>query len=332
MKTVILGAGALGSILGGYLAEAGSEVTLVARRPHVEAIRAAGLTIEGLSGRRVVRGLQATDDPSEVPSADLLILAVKSFHTDEALRSVLHLRGRVGMAISVQNGWGKDGELTATFGGDAVVGAATLVGGSMPEPGRVVHTNRGGTWVGEFDGRRTARVEALQDLWRRAGLPIEIRSDIQSTIWCKLNQMVPAAALSCVTRLCIHEIYLDRELAGLFVEISREVAQIAQRLNIPLVDLPGLPVKTLCTLPLEEAVDSVQARGRAMREQGMTGVRISMLQDLERGKRTEADQVLGHVVRLADEHGVALPVVRLLYRIIRGIEAMSCARPECDGR
>lgn len=274
---------------------------------------------------QVVRNVRAVVDPGEVQSADLLIMCVKSQDNRKTLASLRHLRGKVGAAISVQNGGRKDEELAESFGWEAVVGATTIVGASMPEPGSVLHTNDGGTWIGEFDGQRSARVEAIAELFRKADLPIDVCAEIRTAIWCKLNQMVPASALSCVTRLCIHQIYLERELASLFVELSREVAQVAGRLGIRLDDFGGFPVKTMCTLPFEEAVDSLVARGRAMQEQGMTQVRISTLQDLERGKRTEADQVIGYVARLGAELGVALPKLELLYRIIQGIEAVQLA-------
>jgi len=133
--------------------------------------------------------------------------------------------------------------------------------------------------------------------------------------------MVPAATLSCVTRLPLHQIYQSRALATLFVELTREVGRVAERMGVPLVDCQGIPVKTLCTLPIERAVESVLVRGRTMQERGMTQVKVSTLQDLERGKRTEADQVIGHVVRLAATHAVPIPTLSLLFRVIRGIEA-----------
>jgi 2-dehydropantoate 2-reductase len=260
-------------------------------------------------------------DPAEVSSADLLIMCVKSQDNQQALTSLRHLRGKMGAALSVQNGGRKDEELAEAFGWDAVVGATTLVGAAMPEPGHVLHTGDGSTWIGEFDGKPSERVEAIADLFRKAELPIEVRPDIRTAIWCKLNQMAPAAALSCVARLYLHQVYQDRGLAAVFVELSREIAQVAERLEVPLADFRGFAVKTVCTLPFQDAVESVVARGRAMQEQGMTGVRISTLQDLERGKATEADQVIGHVVRLGAQVGVALPKLELLYRIIQGVEA-----------
>ena len=259
-------------MIGGYAAQAGGDVTLIGRKTHVEAIRGRGLEIDGVRGRHVVRDVRAVVDPREAGSADLLILCVKSQDTPEALAALAHLWGRIGAAISVQNGGRKDEELAEAFGPEAVVGAMTLIGASMPRPGRVLHTGNGGTWIGELDGRPSARVEAIADLFRKAGLPVEVHSNIRSATWCKLNQMVPAAALSCVTRLSLHQIYLDRGLATLFVELSREVAQIAERMRIPLENFRGFAVKTVCSLPFEEAVESVMARGRAMLEQGVNSL------------------------------------------------------------
>ena len=321
MQVVIAGAGALGSILGGYFAEAGADVTLLARPAHAEAIRREGLRVEGAYGQHRIRNLRVVTETGSIEAADLLILAVKSYDSAAMLAALTHLTGRVGMALSVQNGGGKDEALIAAFGAKAVVGATTLVGGAMPEPGRVVHTNNGGTWIGELDGQSSSRIQAVADLFGQAKLPIDVRPDIQSVIWCKLNQMVPAAALSCLTRLFMHEVYLDPDLAELFVHLSREVARVAERRNIPLTDLPGFAVKSVCTLPLAEAIESVRARGRGMLAKGMTGVRISTLQDLERGKRTEIEDTIGYVVRAAGECGVSMPTVELCYQVLRGVAA-----------
>jgi len=320
VRIVIVGAGALGSVLGGYLALAGEDVTLIGRPAHVEAIRRRGLQIEGVRGPHVVRGLRAVAEGSEVEAADLLVVCVKSQDTTEALAGVAHLCGKVGMTISLQNGGRKDEQLAEVFGPEAVAGATTLVGASMPEPGRVHHTGNAGTWIGEFTGPPSPRVTQAAAAFRKAELPIEIRPDIRTVIWCKLNQMVPAATIACITRLALHEIYLAPDLAALFVELSREVAQIAERRGIPLDDFPGFAVRTVCTAPFEGAVQSVIARGQTLVERGMTQVRISTLQDLERGKPTEAEETIGYVIRLGRELGIPMPKVEMLYRIIRAIE------------
>lgn len=331
MRVVIAGAGALGSLLGGRLAEAGAEVTLLCRPAHAEAIRRQGLRIEGVREERVVRGLRAVSDPGAVEAADLLILAAKSYDGPALLASLGRLRGRVGVAFSVQNGGGKEEALAAALGPEAVAGAATMVGAAMPGPGRVRCTGEGVTWIGELDGRPSERLERVAALYRTAGLRVEVRSDIRAVIWCKLHQFVPAAALSCLTRLHLHEIYLDPDLARLFVELSREVAKVAAHRAVPLLDLPGSWVRSVCCLPFAEAVESVRERGRAMQARGTTGVRISTLQDLDRGRRTELEETIGYVVRLAGEGGVELPRLDLCYRILRALGIEQGARGAGSG-
>jgi 2-dehydropantoate 2-reductase len=322
LKTVIVGAGALGSVLGGHFALAGADVTLLARKAHAEAIQKQGLRMGGLRGEQVIRNLRAVSDAAELTAADFLILSVKSYDTHETLASLGHLRSRVGAAISVQNGGGQDEALAAALGPGAVVGATTIIPASMPEPGRVLHGGDGGTWIGELDGRRSDRVEAIVTLFRTAGLRIEIVPDIRSAVWAKLNQMVPAATLSYLTRLPLYQVYLNPTLAEFFVVLSREIARVAERVGITLRDFQGFPVKTLCSQPFADAVESVIARGRAMQERGMTEVKISTLQDLERGRRTEAAQVIGYVAELARTHGVPMPTLDLMYRVIQGNEAV----------
>ena len=116
MRTVIVGAGGLGSVVGGYLAMAGYPVTLVGRAAHVEAIRNNGLEILGLDGRHLIKEVQATDDPRAVTAADLLILCVKTYDSDEALKGTAHLSGRVRCALSLKNGVLKDKTLGVFFG------------------------------------------------------------------------------------------------------------------------------------------------------------------------------------------------------------------------
>jgi 2-dehydropantoate 2-reductase len=327
MRVVILGAGALGSVIGAALREGGADVTLIGRTPHVEAVRTRGLTVEGLSGRRTVGGLQAEDDASAVRSGDVLVLATKSYDTRAALAAAAHLRGHIGAVLSLQNGGGKDEELIEAFGRGAVVGAVSLVGGEMAAPGVVRHTNNGGNWLGELDGGGSARVAAIATCLEAGGLPVQAVADIRSTTWCKLNQMVPAALLSCLTRLPMHALYMEDGLARLFVSVSREVAAIAPHVGVALEDYPGFAVKTVCTAPFEAAVESVKTRGRGMLEKRMTGVKVSTLQDLERGKRTEAEHIIGYTSRLAARHRVAAPILDLLYGVLRGMEAARAAAP-----
>ncbi len=319
VRTVIVGAGGLGSVVGGYLAKAGYPVTLVGRSAHVTAIREHGLEILALDGRHVITELQATDDARTVAAADLLMLCVKTYHSDDALRGTAHLSGRIRCALSLQNGVLKDKVLGGVFGPESVIGATTMIGATLAGAGRAHYTAPGITYVGEFDGRDSERVRTVEEMFRKAGLRVQVAPDIRSAVWCKLNTILPSAGLSVLTRLEFHRILKARTLATLFVELTRECAQLAKAQGIPLGDFPGFEVKRLCEAPLLDAVASVQEDGRKMEEAGMTSVKISMLQDVERMKRTEVEEILGYVVREAARMQIPVPKIDLVYRLVKGV-------------
>lgn len=306
-------------MVGGYLAKAGYPVTLIARPAHAEAIRESGLAIRALDGRHLIREVQATDNPKTVTAADLLILTVKTYDTDEALKGVAHLSGRVRCALSLQNGVLKDRALGAVFGPESVIGAATMIGATLTGPGKVHYTAPSTTYVGEFDRRETDRVRAVAEMFDKAGLRIEAAADIRSVTWCKLNHILPSAALSVLTRLEFHRVLKDRALAALFVELTRECAQLAEAQGVPLDDFPGFEVKTVCEEPLEQAIKFVREYGQKIEAAGMTQVKISMLQDVERGKRTEVEEIIGYVVREAARLQIPVPKIELVYRLVKGV-------------
>jgi 2-dehydropantoate 2-reductase len=254
-----------------------------------------------------------------VTAADLLLLTVKTYDTDEALKGVAHLSGRVRCALSLQNGVLKDRALGAVFGPESVIGAATMIGATLTGPGKVHYTAPSTTYVGEFDRRETDRVRAVAEMFDKAGLRIQAAADIRSVTWCKLIHILPSASLSVLTRLEFHRVLKDRTLAALFVELTRECAQLAKAQGIPLNDFPGFEVKTVCEEPLEQAIAFVREYGKKIEAAGMTHVKISMLQDVERGKRTEVEEIIGYVVREAARLQIPVPKIELVYRLVKGV-------------
>ena len=320
MRTVIVGAGGLGGVFAGMLAAAGAEVTLIARPSQADAIRRDGISITGAAERLGVR-LRVTADAAEVLEADLFVLAVKGYDTAAALGTVSHLRGRTGSVLSLQNGLLKDEALARAFGADAVCGAVTMVGGTREGPACFRFTLPGVTYLGELDGRVSPRTEAVAALLTRGGFKVEATPHVRAATWAKLNQMVPAATLSCLTRLPYYLVCKTEGLARLFVAVSRDCAAVGEALGYPLMDFPGFEVRTVTGLPFDEAMAFVQERGRRLESQGFTHLRISALQDLDRGSRTELPQVLGPVLDAARWHGVAAPTLTPLAEVLLGLEA-----------
>ena len=183
LRICVLGAGGLGSVIGGWLAESGVSVMLVARAPHAEAIRARGLAIRGIRGDCVVRrNLEAVTTPGEARGEfDALILAVKAKDTESALASAAPLLARTRAALSLQNTLCKEDALAAHLGAERVIGASTTEAGTLVEPGVVQHVGTAPTafYFGELDGKPSARVAALVDAFNKAGFGAREAADIR---------------------------------------------------------------------------------------------------------------------------------------------------------
>ncbi|MFQ5838800.1 MAG: ketopantoate reductase family protein, partial [Thermoplasmata archaeon] len=238
MRVVILGAGGLGSIVGAFLARGNQDVVLIGRPAHVERVRRSGVQVTGLD--TFTARVEATADPKEVDSADLLLLTTKTYDSEEALDAVDF---DVSLAASFQNGVTKDEVLARRFGRDKVLGAVTGIGASMVGPGVVAHTYDGGTLFGEFGGDVSKRVLQVVDAFNGGGLQTRASERIEDDEWSKLCQYCAASMVSALSRLEYHRVCKSRPLAQLFVTISREVEAVARGLGRQLRDVASFPVE-----------------------------------------------------------------------------------------
>src|SRR5215831_16923969 len=166
MKIVILGAGALGTVLGAHLARAGEDVTLIARGQRAAYLQEHGATITGLADFTVP--VHVVTDPSQVHDADVLIVTVKTYDMVAALASVKHLD--VGSVLSIQNGVLKDEQLAQTFGWAKVLGAMVFTGAEVLPTGIVRCTANQGLLLGELPEGTSTRVQTLGDTLERVGI------------------------------------------------------------------------------------------------------------------------------------------------------------------
>lgn len=313
---VIVGAGSVGTVLGGYLARAGHDVTLIARPAHVFALSTKPLQVYGISDFEV--RVHVTDH-APTGSPDYLIVAVKTPDTHSALNSVRGLSPKA--ALSLQNGIVKDEQLAEVFGDDRVIGATSIIGATMARPGLAEHTFNGVTLLGERRGGSSGRVDRLVSTLSWAGLNAQATEDVISAEWSKLCQFVPAALISVLSRLPYYRVCSSEPLADLFISITLECAAVASACGATAGDYPGFNIKSLVDLPRELAVASILERGRDLERRGMTSMRISMLQDVERGRRTEIEATAGEVVRRAQAAQIPVPCTAFGYAVVKGIEA-----------
>ena len=315
MRVVVLGAGALGSVYGAWLADAGADVTLVARRPHAEAVRERGLEVRAYDAPTRIYNIDATDDPATAGDADLVLVAAKSFDVPALLDAYA---GRCSMAFSVQNGVDQALPLVERFGPAAVVGV-WRVGGTLVGPGVAGYTFTGATYVGDVAGTApgaAARIAAV--------LPERIteRADIASVQWTKATLAVAAMGVVALTRSIYHRMFVTPALREVFLDLLCEAALVAHSEGVPLIDLPGpMRVRTFTTLPRGQALEVLREFGEHLVATGQTDVRVSALQSIERGRPLEVDAVFAPFVRRAAARGLEVPLLAGVTRMMFGIDA-----------
>jgi 2-dehydropantoate 2-reductase len=316
MKIVILGAGALGSLIGAHLARAGEEVTLIVRGERAKFIREHGMTITGLANFTVP--VNVVDNPNEVQEADVLLVAVKTDDMEPALMSVRHFD--IGSVLSVQNGVLKNEQLARFFGWEKTLGAAAVLSGEVMPAGDVGFTFHEGLYVGELPEGTSERVQAFAATLARAGINVEVSPQIQAVEWSKYVVFLSMMAPAVLTRLETHKILKDPDLAHLMVMLARETGQLSAKLGIPLEDRGSIRAKTLSSVPVEDAVAGLLHIGEMMEDRGAAAHKVSTLQDLERGRRLEVREILGYAVKKGTELDLRLPTVETCYRILTGVD------------
>jgi 2-dehydropantoate 2-reductase len=298
MRIVALGAGGVGGYFGARLAGAGAAVTVVARGAHLEAIRRDGLRVtSSVEGDWVVR-VEAVDTLQGQPAADAVLLCVKAFDTDEALRLVRPVVGPDTPVLSLQNGLEGVEMIDTVLGPGHALGGAAYVFASIERPGVIVHRFAGKIALGELDGRRSPRVQRLHDAFARAGVPVELASDIARVMWEKYLLICAQAGLTAVTGVPIGVIRETPETWRLYRRIVEELATLAGAAGVKLAP---------------DVVDSVVAAARGLAPEA----RSSLAHDLGQGKRLELEALHGYAVRLGERLGVSLPSVFAVYAALK---------------
>ena len=314
MKIVILGAGALGTVLGAHLARAGEDVTLIARGQRAAYLQAHGATITGLVDFTVP--VRVVIDPSQVHNADVLMVTVKTYDMASALASVKHLD--VGSVLSIQNGVLKNEQLAQTFGWEKVLGAMAAFSAEVLPTGTVQFTINQGLFLGELPAGISDRVQALATTLERAGIVAHVTPSMQSVEWSKYVMLVGSMPLAVLTRLETYKFLQEQHTASVEASLLHEMAQIATARGIALDDVAFFHAKTLSHLSLADTVAHLRHQGEQRALQAPTH-KLSALQDLEQGKRLEVEETLGYAVQQGVALGIPTPTMDVCYNLIAGI-------------
>ena len=302
MKIAVVGAGAMGSLFGALLAEAGNEVWLYdVWLEHVQTINQAGLRIEREGKTRTV-DIRATDDPEQIGRAELVIIFVKSSRTSSAAETAQTIAGSDGSVMTLQNGMGNADVIAEFIEPERILAGTTSHGATMLGPGSIRHSGSGPTTIGPWAQGEggVQRAGQFAEFFNRAGIKTDSVADVRSVVWNKLLINIGINAITALTNIKNGQI-LDLEITR---ELSRaavnEAINVARELNIKIHD---------------EAVDIVfkVAEATALN-------RSSMGQDVDSLRQTEITAINGFIVREAKRLGLEAPVNFALTALVQTLE------------
>jgi 2-dehydropantoate 2-reductase len=289
MKMCVIGSGGVGGYFGGRLAAAGTEVTFVARGPHLAALRANGLRVESALGSIHVDPVRATDDPAALGPCDLVVIAVKLWSTADAVEAAAPLMGDDSAIVSLQNGVEAVPLLCRRFGRERVLGGVAQISAVIESPGVIRHNGTIQRLVfGELDGRRSPRIEAFLAACLGAGIDALVSDDIERAIWEKFVFLVGLSGMTTLIRCPIGPIRENPTTRALLLQVMSEAAALGRARGI--------------SLP-----DDCAARQLAFMDMLPGDLVSSMLGDLRRGNPLELAWLSGTVARAAEELGISAP-------------------------
>jgi len=302
VKIAIVGCGAMGSVYAGLLSTAGHEVWAIdAWREHVEAIRARGLRVEGISGDRTVR-IHATTDAADAGECDLVIVATKIMHVEQAATAARASIGPKTVVLSIQNGLGGPDITARVLGHDKVmVGVVGGFGASMKGPGHAHHNGMELVRLGEFSGPVTPRLEQVAEVWRSGGFKVGCFDDIDQLVWEKLICNVTFSGPCSVTERTIGKVMDDPDAWAVASGCAREAFLVGKAKGVK--------------LDIEEPEAYVHAFGSKIRS-----ARPSVLLDHQAGRISEIDAINGAIVRIGGEVGVDTPRNAVITALVRAKE------------
>lgn len=315
MRICIFGAGAIGGYMGAKLAQAGAEVSLVARGPHLAAMQAKGLTLIE-EGETVTIPVRASSDPAELGPQDYVILTLKAHSVPSVVPQILPLLGQDSTLVSGVNGipWWyfhkTGGPLEGTrldsvdpggvqwdgFGPDRVLGCVVYPAAEVSEPGTIRHIEGNRFSLGEPSGEKSARATALSEALSAAGLKAPVRPKLRDEIWVKLWGNLSFNPISALTHATLDVLCTDPGTRGVARAMMLEAQAIAEKLGVKF------------PIDVERRIDGGAAVGAH---------RTSMLQDLDAGRPMEIGALVGSVAELGRLVEVPTPTVDTVLALIR---------------
>ncbi len=315
MRVCVVGAGAIGGLLAVRLAAADTPVSVIARGGHLDAIRRGGLRLLETDGSETVAEVAASDDVAALGPHDVVILALKAHQIAAVSDRLHHLYGPDTVVVPVQNGIGwwyferhggehdgrrlqtldPDGVLAATVPAERIVGCIAYPAATKAAPGVIRHVEGDRFPVGELDGSRSERAQAVATAFSDAEFTSRVLTDIRSHLWVKAWGNLAFNPISALTGTTLAEICRNEATRELAATMMTEALEIAQRLGVRI------------RFSVEQRIAGAAKVGEH---------KTSMLQDVEAGRPLEVDPLVGVFVELGELTGTPTPTISSIYALV----------------
>jgi len=301
MRFLVVGAGALGGYFGGRLLQAGADVTFLLRPRRAEQLARTGLVIRSPKGDFELKSPPAVQADAIAGPYDVVIVGCKAYDLAETMESFAPAVGPQTTILPLLNGMRHLDELAQRFGNDRVIGGLCLISAALDGEGRVLHLNdTHGLTYGELDGTRSARVEAIEAVFSKVLFDASASVGILQDMWEKWMFIASAASMTCLMRASIGDI-VEGGGSDIATAMFGECAAIAAHNGFA---------------PRPQAVE----RGRAMLTAAKSPVTASMFKDIERGARTEADHIVGDLLRRGGDSPEQVSLLRVAMTHLKAYE------------
>jgi len=302
IKVAVLGAGAMGCLFGGLLAEKGLNVVLIdVWKDHVDAINKNGLKMDGQGGDRFIK-IKATIDPKSLGTVDVIIIMCKATALEQALSNAKNIIGDKTVLMSFQNGIGHEAIMQKIAGKDKVLGGTTTQASNILGPGNIKNHASLPSWIGEYEGGMSDRVKDLAETFTAHGLETIASDNVKKKKWMKLFALTAIGPLSAIFDMHHTELYITNKESKLARELGKQI--ILETRKVAQAD--GVEVsEDECLEMFHKIVDSNQTN------------KSSMAFDIQYKRKSEIDFINGSVSKIGKKHGVPTPLNDMLYKIIK---------------
>ncbi len=319
MKILIAGSGGVGGYYGGLLAQSGNDVVFLARGEHLKAIRERGLQVKSVHGDFTVFPAQATDTPAEVGPVDLILFCTKTYDTESVAEALRPCVGAETAIISLQNGVDAAERIGAILGMEHMLGGVTWISSAVEAPGIIRQFSQFRRIVfGELDGSITPRAQAIYQTLSASGATVELSPNILSVLWTKFIFIAAVSGISSLTRLEMGEFRHVPETRTLMTALMREVEALAETRT--LMTALMREVEALARAQNISLEAEVVEKSLAFVDAAAPNIKSSMQRDVESGRRTELESMIGVICRKGREWNVPTPVADFVYAALLPIE------------